>query len=311
MKKLNFLLYNGKYITIASIFTILCLYNLWHTPAIWWSSLVFFLYQIFFGNYLGEKILKKEKRLWQIFFGIIFLLTLQITLLSTIYWFFEINIKIISAIIVLIPIVIAFFQNQDFKISEDIGKIDLESYIYTKSHLGTKLLALIIFAGQLILFYTLWTKRFVDTLISPWTIIGPRFFILFTILTALLFWLLQKSKHSLSNLLLLISHGLLTLTVALIIFKIGFGFDPFIHEATEKWIWQHNKILPKNPYYIGYYMLTIFLSSMSKIDLASINKTIVPILSPLFLILPTYLAMKKIISKQKYFQPYFLFFSYH
>ena len=58
-------------------------------------------------------------------------------------------------------------------------------------------------------------------------------------------------------------HLLLTFSVANIIFPLGFGFDPFIHQATEKHILDFGFILPKKLYYIGQYVLVGFLSKIS------------------------------------------------
>src|SRR3989338_6712302 len=132
-----------------------------------------------------------------------------------------------------------------------------------------------------------------DTLISLWTVVGPRFFILFAIATTLLLWFLQKSKTTKTNLFLIILHHALILTVALIVFKHGFGFDPIIHQATEQWIAEHGFILPKQPYYISQYMLVIFLNSLTHLPIALLDNALVPMLSLITASLITFFSFSR------------------
>jgi len=295
----NRLLFNGKYIIFGSLLTVLALLSLWSAEPSWWQIPASIFYFGFFGIYLGGWFLKKERKIWQLLFGILSLFGLLTIILSGIYWFYRIDREIITFVLALLPILISLQKNKELEIFDDITKIDLESYSYIKSHLGTKFLGLIVFGGQALLFYVLFTKRFTDTLVSPWTIIGPKFFLVFFITSVLLLWVLQKSKHTLSNLLLLVIHTSLILNVALIIFKIGFGFDPFIHQATEKWISENGFVLPKQPYYIGQYMLVVALNFISKISITTLDKSLVPILSGIITPLVAYFGLSKINLKHK------------
>ncbi|MFH1947251.1 MAG: hypothetical protein ABIJ23_03795 [Candidatus Magasanikbacteria bacterium] len=296
---INKLLFNGKYIIFGSLLTMLALFSLWSNTSSWWQIIASIFYFGFFGIYLGGWFLSRERKIWQLFFGIMSLFGLMMIILSGIYWFYRIDKEVISFVLVLLPILISLQKNKELELFDDVTKIDLESYSYIKSHLGTKLLGLIVFGGQALLFYVLFTKRFTDTLISPWTIIGPKFFWVFFITSILLLWVVQKSKHTLSNMLLVIIHSSLILNVALIIFKIGFGFDPFIHQATEKWISEFGFILPKQPYYLGQYMLVVTLSFISKISITTLDKSLVPILSGILVPLTVYFSFSKINFKYK------------
>ncbi|MBU2542620.1 hypothetical protein KJ785_03610 [Patescibacteria group bacterium] len=295
----NKLLFNGKYIIFGSLLTTLALFSLWSTQPSWWQILASIFYFGFFGIYLGGWFLSNERKIWQLLFGTLSLFGLLIIMLSGIYWFYQIDKEIISFVLIFLPILISLQKNKELELFDDISKTDLESYSYIKSHLGTKLCGLIVFGGQALLFYVLFTKRFTDTLVSPWTIIGPKFFLVFVISSTLLLWVVQKSKHTLSNLLLVIIHSLLILNVALIIFKIGFGFDPFIHQATEKWISENGFILPKQPYYIGQYMLIVVLNFITKIPITVLDKSLVPILSGILTPLIAYFALSKTNLKHK------------
>lgn len=76
--------------------------------------------------------------------------------------------------------------------------------------------------------------------------------------------------------------------IAPALYKIGFGFDGFLHRASEQLILQTGTLSPKPFYYIGQYVFTTWLSRMSGLDLASIDRWLVPLAFatiPLFLLL--------------------------
>jgi len=291
---MKLLLFSGKYIILGGISTILAWLTIWNIESSHWSIIFLLLYLLFFSFNLGQFFLPKEERFWKIIFGFLGIIALFAIILSGIYWFYEINMEIVTVVLTLIPILIGLQHRHEKDIFADIDThMNLKGYIYTKSYLATKLLALIILLGDGLLFLILYTRQFTDTLISPWTIIGPRFFILFTFVTLILLWVLQKSKHPRTNLLLLMIHSTLILTVALIIFKLGFGFDPFIHQATENWILQHGFILPKHPYYIGQYMLVIAGHSLTHLPIHWLDKILVPLAAGIFIPLISYFTLAR------------------
>jgi len=89
------------------------------------------------------------------------------------------------------------------------------------------------------------------------------------------------------QLLLVSIHFLLTYSIVNIIYGINFGFDPFIHQATEK------LISPKPLLYIGQYSLVLWLSKISSLSLILIDKWLVPVLASLFLPATIFFALTK------------------
>jgi hypothetical protein len=66
------------------------------------------------------------------------------------------------------------------------------------------------------------------------------------------------------------------LSVAALVYRNGYGFDPFVHRAAEKFILDHGAILPKTPYYAGSYALVVIISALSRLPLASVDLWLVP-----------------------------------
>jgi hypothetical protein len=134
-----------------------------------------------------------------------------------------------------------------------------------------------------ILFLDLIANRTTDILISPWHALDPWFFILFLVATGLLFSIVYTSRETVTKFLPTALHLFLFYSVAAIIYTHGFGFDGFIHRATEEWIVTHGFISPKTPYYIGQYSLVAWFSTITQVPVFIVDVFLVPILVSLAL----------------------------
>lgn len=290
----NILLFTGKYTIFGTLITILNIWSIFLFKSLFWGMTFFVLYLLFFGFYLGQAILPVEKNFWKRFFGIIGIIFLFIIIQSIIYWFYKIDGYTVSLTLILIPLLISLqkIHNEDpFAGVENF--VDPKMYEQVRSYLSTKLLGIIVLGFDLILFAVLWSRRFTDTLISPWTIFGKNFFILFFLTTFILLIITQRAKKNAGNLFLLIIHFTLIFTIALIVFKLGYGFDPFIHQATEKYITINGSITPKNPYYIGQYMYVVGGNILTHLSIHTLDKSIVPFFSGIILVLTLYFPFSK------------------
>jgi hypothetical protein len=105
---------------------------------------------------------------------------------------------------------------------------------------------------------------------SPWEVLPLRFF-LFLAVAILAVFALTKKQHPLCAAVL----GSLTiatgLSVAAMVYSIGYGFDPFIHEAAMREIVTHGVVLPKTPYYLGAYTFLVSLHRLIGIGLHTLN----------------------------------------
>ncbi len=124
-----------------------------------------------------------------------------------------------------------------------------------------------------------------ESIISPWPQVSSIFFIL-------LFGLLAIS---------FIGHsGIASTTpiiaawsVALVIYKNGFGFDAFTHQAAEQYIKLHGLITPKTFYYIGHYALAIITNAATGLSLPLFDSLLVPTLMACLVGLTAYRTLGK------------------
>ena len=98
-----------------------------------------------------------------------------------------------------------------------------------------------------------------------------------------MFLFLSIIKRTRLSLLLLSLHYFLSFSIALIVYKIGYGFDPFIHRATVKLIDEKGFILPKNIYYLGQYSLVVLIHKATFLPINLIDKLLVPFLTAISL----------------------------
>ncbi|MFA6393776.1 MAG: hypothetical protein WCW25_02805 [Patescibacteria group bacterium] len=135
--------------------------------------------------------------------------------------------------------------------------------------------------------FTLFTNQTDRAIISPWQA-APAYFLVYYFLATLLIllFIVKSKKLRITNYelqIFILLHYLLSFSVALVIYKIGYGFDPFIHGAALKVIDAKGIIAPKTFYYSGFYGLIIILHKLLFIPISWINKLLVPILSALIL----------------------------
>ncbi|MFH1822857.1 MAG: hypothetical protein ABH830_04095, partial [Patescibacteria group bacterium] len=149
----------------------------------------------------------------------------------------------------------------------------------------------------IICFYFLFKSQTTSALISPWQVISNYFFITYALATAfLLIILTKKIKFSLF---LISLHYFLSFSIALFIYKIGYGFDPFIHQATVDLIAKTGEVLPKPFYYLGQYSLTVILHKITSLALIWLDKLLVPVLASVFLPLVLFNFLKKWVKDTK------------
>ncbi len=136
-----------------------------------------------------------------------------------------------------------------------------------------------------------------EAIISPWQKIPNHFFLFYFLsILILIFLIVKKTKFSLF---LIIMQYFLSFSVCLIVYKIAYGFDPFIHGATVRLINEKGLVLPKPFYYIGQYSFIVIIHKITNISIVLLNKSIVPVMSAIFIPLISYRYLKNFFKNKK------------
>ncbi len=121
-------------------------------------------------------------------------------------------------------------------------------------------------------------------IISPWQVVPVKFFAVYILASLTLVFILTKQRfHHGLKMLGLSAHYFLSFGVALFVYKIAYGFDPFIHQATMEFIADHGAAEPKTFYYLGEYSLIVIAHKISGVSVYLLNKFLVPLLAAIFL----------------------------
>ncbi len=85
-----------------------------------------------------------------------------------------------------------------------------------------------------------------------------------------------------------------TTAIAPLVYKLGFGFDGFLHIAGEKQILVTGTLNPKPLYYIGQYVFTTWISRATELPIEQVDRWLVPVAAAILIPLAIYLAMDRL-----------------
>jgi len=253
------------------------------------------LYALPLGLWLA--ILLKEEGVDKLFFGLLALMSSIILLNTLSYYIYGIT-PAISLIILFIPLFAFIFKP---KKNEGV-KIDAKEKIKIISrHLYLMILFLTI---EAVLLGILILNRTTGLMASPWLAVNHWFFILYAIATGILFYIVYNAKSQKIKIILSCIHLFNTFVTTAILYPLGYGFDAFVHRATETWILNNGFISPKQPYYIGQYGFVVWLAQITKIPLFYIDIYLVPILASLTLPAGIFYSLKHSFPTMKKYAVY-------
>lgn len=214
-----------------------------------------------------------------------------------IYRLLSLTQPIVLAIIALTPFVIilagkyfySHSQNNDFSIPQP-AKISAPSDWRS---------AIIIISATTLTALTLailYAARTSEAIRSPWSIVSPFFFVLIgltTLITISGLWWAFKYQNDNAKLWLFWIFIIPSLIVGVIVYSQGYGFDPFIHGATEKLILNNGVVDPKPWYYLGQYGLVVILATITNAPIAIIDTLLLPLIASLTLPILLFITLLK------------------
>lgn len=224
--------------------------------------------------------LKKIKNRYKILDWPELLVSLLVIYSALIYFFYSLNsLGITLALVLTFITFVSLFKLNLLKLEErpknTIRRLD-----------NKRLLAIITYLIFVLgAFLELFKARTDLALISPFEVINKGSFFLFYALGLIILFLLINRRYfkQKTNIGLLSLHLFLSLSLALIVYRIAYGFDPFIHLAAVETIIDQGVIYPKTPYYLGQYGLITILSKISGLSASIFSKLLVPLSAALIL----------------------------
>ncbi|PIR05564.1 hypothetical protein COV56_02130 [Candidatus Kuenenbacteria bacterium CG11_big_fil_rev_8_21_14_0_20_37_9] len=272
------------------------------------------LWLIWASKIIGNRFFPGEQHILQFTAGLAFLL-IVIILISLLFFYF-INFQTLSIVSIFIIVSSVCFLFDYYKKSNSRGLFASAFKIFCilkcfslKGMFAKVCLAATYLILYLISFAYLFSYSTSNSLLSPWEILPKKFFIIYFLLNITLFAIIlrkDKSNCKVPNaryprleIIFLSLHFFLACSIAVIIYKIGFGFDPFVHRASENALANLGYLMPRPLYYIGQYALVVFLSKILFIKIIAIDKLLVPLLASLLLPASVFYSINKIFKNKK------------
>lgn len=285
-------------IIFSVLFLALFLTNAALFQSLWLGVLLLGFYLAIFGWELGSVLVGSEKSILRWWVGMWMLLSAMLIVLTASYYLWAVTSEVVIVVVLLTPAVVLWvtrrFQSHSlFHHAHDLWhehRHRLPSVVWLVLALSTFLFVLF--------FTTLAGNPVTDAVRSVWERLPSGLFLLFILATALVFGLLWRGRERTMSLLLVCVLLFATLSVAAIAFPIGFGFDSFIHKATEAHLAEFGTITPKPFYYIGQYALVLFAHHGFQIPIDIADTFMVPVLTALLLPMAWYFAAAHITRKR-------------
>jgi len=253
--------------------------------AFWWQSsllgiILGALYLIYYGTLVG-KYLKTNNGLNTIAGTLLWTVWLS-AISGLVYKIWNLNKIAIFTIILLSPTILVIYTLIK---KPSLIKTQFEPIIPQEKRYFVKVLILAIFIGLFIsAIKLLINASTTEAIRSVWHIVDPSFFvILFVLNITAIALVILPAKKIWQDYLILASVTALTLSIGLIVYKIGYGFDPFVHRATESLIIQSGFVSPKPWYYLGQYGLVVILQAIFYQSVDIVDKLLLPIATALTL----------------------------
>ena len=288
-----------KYLSITALIFIFLFLNLifWHSQLVGFFAGLFFL--IFYSFIFGSIFIAKKG--WQLLYGLLFLLSLIGILGGLLIYFYHFNNSLYISILIFVPAIL-FAPYYHFTPKEKLNlKKIFSDYLSKFNERKEPKANFFLVIAYLILFIFALTFLIVGktttSIQSPWQVVSGRFFMAYFLATAFLSAYVLNARRTKLPLALLVIHTFLSTGVAVIVYQIGYGFDPFIHQATEKIIAATGTITPKPLYYLGQYAIVVFLNKLTLINIELIDRLLVPLTASLFLPLTTYFVFSHWLKK--------------
>ncbi len=133
----------------------------------------------------------------------------------------------------------------------------------------------VIIAIQAIITWQLLIHRTDAAISSPWQVLPASIFPLFAAAVFLLL-IIGESVPKWLNRCLWAWQYLLAFGVSAIVYRLGFGFDPFIHQAAARSLVAHGDIQLPSILYIGQYALEAGLTRITTLSISQIDRWLVP-----------------------------------
>lgn len=281
------------------LFIVVFLFNAYilHSTPI--GVILLIVFMSVYGWETGTLIASQEKGPLRWWIGLLTLISVMLLILTSAYYVASVPKELVHILILLTPPLLGILLKHH-------GKPSLFEHLHVswtqRKHRIARVVYLVVgcllFLGALLI-EQLVHSPITDAVRSVWERLDPSVILLMGLLFILLFGLFARGRERAFSLASTSFVLFLFLSIVLFVFPIGFGFDSFIHQATEKHLAEFGTITPKPFYYIGQYALVLFTHHGFLVPIKIADTFLVPLMTALLLPSAWYAAALHITQKKQ------------
>jgi hypothetical protein len=233
---------------------------------------------------VGGMAFPEEKRPVRWTFGLMGALALTSVFGSLVYYAYKLDAIGLSWLLIALPwVVFAFtpFARSRRNPDEQAATTAVEKTAPEDS-LSAVLLVLAVLSDAAALRW-LAGARTAEAIRTPWEAVPMIFFLWIALATVCLAALAYRKRYPHLALAAASLHLFTLLAPAAVVYAIGYGFDPFVHQAAERLVAASGQITPKTPYYVGQYALVTVISRIFRLATDGVDRFLLPAMTALFL----------------------------
>lgn len=125
--------------------------------------------------------------------------------------------------------------------------------------------------------------RTAEAIRTPWEAVPPIFFLWIGLASVCLAALAYRKRYPHLALAAASLHLFTLLAPAAVVYAIGYGFDPFVHQAAERLVAAAGEVTPKTPYYVGQYALVTIIAKLFRLGTDAVDRFLLPMMTAIFL----------------------------
>ncbi len=244
---------------------------------------------LFFGQKIGESLINTESVIKQWLAGSLSLIALTV-LFQTGYYYLDFNLGGFTdatslALSIAMLSVFSIFNKKNIQ-QEEVPAVTDKQRIMWITVLSVP--AIIAFG---FIVKALFANGTIESIRTPWPFLPEGSFVAFAILPVIAWLMAKKTSSVLFTGMITVLSTLGVTLIAPLIYTLGYGFDGFLHRASQKILLETGTLTPKPLYYIGQYTLNTWMSRLMEIDIMHLDRFLVP-LSVAIIIIALFLTLK-------------------
>ncbi|HBD05063.1 TPA: hypothetical protein DCZ32_01240, partial [Candidatus Uhrbacteria bacterium] len=249
-----------------------------------------------FGKMIGKYMAPGELGASQTFIGSLVLIAFWAIAGTILYYFGTISKTSVVVLIMLTPVLAHFIAMRAPKQKKDEVFLDSEKHKLSPYSILSAASALLLVSLAI---SVLAKTEILHATRSPWLEISSSYFYYLIPASALVCALAFRGRERAWILPLLMVLTFSIIGAALLSYPLGFGFDSFIHRATEDHIAKFGTITPKPFYYIGQYALVLIANHGFSIPIGIADRFLLPVITAIFIPLTAYIGFAHALSSKR------------